>query len=74
MVNPNLKLGKAGRGEAIHVVNIFERPSDGLIIEGIYCGAMTSNGSGYGRPNRLRDFDESKVTCKKCLKRLKENL
>lgn len=65
----NLKMGKAGSGTKIHVVDVFIRPVDGLVINSIYCGAQQFNGTGNGHLNRLQDLDTSKVTCKRCLKR-----
>lgn len=64
------KIGKAGSGKAIHIVDVTVRQEDGAVIFGIYCGAQRFNGTGNGHLNRLRDFDATKVTCKKCLKRL----
>lgn len=65
-----LKMGKAGNGDKIHIVSIFIRPSDSLEIAIILCGAQQFNGSGNGSLNRMADLDQTKVTCKRCLKRL----
>lgn len=66
------KIGKAGNGDKIHIVSVFTRPSDGLVISSIFCGAQQFNGSGNGQLNGMSDFDQTKVTCKKCLKRSKK--
>ena len=69
-VNRN-KMARAGKGDKIHVaytgINI-----SGIEFAGLECGADFSNGSGYGRINRLYDLDLNKITCKKCLKRLEK--
>lgn len=70
----NLKMGKAGNGSKIHVVDVFTRPSDGLIINSIYCGAQQFNGSGNGSLNRMAELDLAKVSCKRCLKRHSEGV
>lgn len=70
-MNSTRKIGKAGSGNKIHVVSVFTRPSDGLVIESIYCGAQHFNGSGKGTLSRTAEFDVTKVTCKRCLKNLK---
>jgi hypothetical protein len=64
------KIGKAGSGSKVHIVSVFVRPSDGLVIESIFCGAQQFNGSGNGKLNRTSEFDIQKVTCKRCLKKL----
>lgn len=64
------KIGKAGSGKMVHIVDVTVRQDDGAVLYGIYCGAQQFNGTGNGHLNRLSDFDSSKVTCKKCLKRM----
>lgn len=66
----SLKIGRAGSGSKVHVVDVFVRPSDGLVIESIFCGAQQFNGSGHGHLTRTSEFDVTKITCKKCLKNL----
>lgn len=64
-----MKIGKAGRGTQIHIVEEFIR-DDKSVITYISCGAQQFNGSGNGRLSRVYNFDLSKVTCKRCLKKL----
>ncbi len=64
------KIGRAGSGEKVHVVSVSVRHSDGAVIESIYCGAQQFNGSGNGHLSRTAPFDQSKVTCKRCLSNL----
>lgn len=65
------KMGKAGRGEKIHLIYSGINVS-GISYAGTYCGADFSNGSGRGRlSSRLLDLDQSKITCSKCLKYFK---
>ena len=66
------QIGRAGSGSKVHVVDVFVRPSDGLEIKSIFCGAQQFNGSGHGHLTRSYPFDESKVTCKKCLKNIQK--
>ena len=68
-----MKIGHAGRGRKVHVVNVFHH-AEGHTVLGIYCGSQQFNGSGNGglRMDSLREFDLSKVTCKKCLKILND--
>ena len=70
----NLKIGKAGSGSKVHIVSVFIRPIDGAVIQSIFCGAQQFNGSGNGSLSRVNDFDQTKVTCKRCLKNLNRGL
>lgn len=66
------KNGKAGSGTKIHVVSVFTRPSDGLVIESILCGSQQFNGTGKGSLNRTSTYNPDTVNCKKCIKQLLE--
>ena len=64
------KMGKAGNGTKVHAIYTGINVSD-IAYAGAECGADFSNGSNVGQLNNLRDLDVTKVTCKKCIKRLK---
>lgn len=66
------KIGRAGRGEKVHIVDCTTRQDDGSLIMGIYCGSQQFNGTGNGALHRVSDFVFEKVTCKKCLKKHQE--
>lgn len=70
-MNQSDRIGKAGSGDKIHVVSMFQR-AEGDVIESIYCGAQQFNGTGNGQLRRSYPFDATKITCKRCLKRLSE--
>lgn len=61
-------LGRIGSGTSIHIVNKSER-SDGLVGVFTICGADHRTNNGTAGARIVRDFDQSGVTCKKCLKR-----
>ncbi len=67
-----MKIGKAGNGNKIHAVSEFTRMSDNAYITTIICGAQQFNGSGNGQLNKLQNYDATKISCKKCLKLIKE--
>jgi len=66
------KIGKAGNGEKVHIVDVYTNPHDTSVIMGIYCGSQQFNGTGNGTLRRVSEFVAEKVTCKKCLKKHKE--
>lgn len=62
-------LGRIGHGTATHIVEKSER-SDGLISVFTICGADHKTNNGTAGARIIRDLDLTKVSCKKCLKRI----
>lgn len=68
MFNYVKKIGKAGKGNKVHIILTGTNVS-GVDYAIVSCGAEHFNGSGFGQSRITDNFDMSKVTCKKCLKK-----
>lgn len=62
--------GKIGQGQAVHVMTKSVRPSDGHVAYFTECGADHATNRSMLRTKILGNMDLTKVTCKKCQKRV----